>query len=136
VKRCAIAVAGMALLFAGASPAKGPDLARVCGASGCSSIRGDIHVYALLEWTGTGFSLLAAPRPAPYYRFSLFDRGRPVSQLLYVPSQRRIRIWELSVYPYGSSTGPYWRNVTRAGASVLGKATRGLRPFAAPQAWR
>jgi hypothetical protein len=116
--------------------AKGPNLARVCGASGCSAIRGEVAVDGLLAWTGAGFTLLDTPPPAPYYRFTLYDRGQPAWQLLYVPSLHRLRIWELSVYPYGSNMGPYWRSVTAEGARTLAKATRGLDPFPTPGAWR
>jgi hypothetical protein len=119
----------------GAAQAKGPNLARICGASGCSAIRGELTVSALLAWTGTGFTLLDAPRPAPYYRFSLYDRGQPAWQLVYVPARHRIRIGQLDVYPYGSTLGPYWRSVTAEGRRALARATRGLSPFPAPRAW-
>jgi hypothetical protein len=84
---CAIGAAALiALCVAGGAQAKGPNLARACGASGCTTVR------------GAGANIL----------------------LDYAPG----------------SSFPYWRAVTARGAQVFGKLTAGVRPFAAPHAWR
>jgi hypothetical protein len=131
-----LAVLAAAALAAplGAS-AKGPDSASVCGADRCAALRG-AGVPALMDWGGpAGFEQLPAPRRVPFYRMTLYDHGRPAWKLVYAPSVGRVRITQLDVYPFGT-VAPYWRRVTPAGKSVLGRATRGLRPFPALSSWR
>jgi hypothetical protein len=134
-----ITIAAALTVFALATPlvaeAKGPTLARVCGADRCASIRGPA-VRAFLDWGGVaGFEQLPAPRTVPFYRLTLYDRGRPSWRLLYAPSARRVRITQLSVYPF-DTVAPYWRAVPPAGTSAFSRATRGLKPFPAPRSWR
>jgi hypothetical protein len=124
-----------AALAAPAALAKGPDGARACGAHRCTSIRGS-SVGALFDRSGRpGFEQLAAPRRVPYYRVTLYERGKAVWQFLYAPSVSRVRITELGVYPFGP-VAPYWRAVTSAGRAVFGRVVGGLVPFAAPRGWR
>ena len=132
------AAALIALAAAGGAQAKGPDLARACGASGCSTVRGDIHVYSLIEWTYAAFTVAGTPRPAPYYRISLRDHGKLFMTFLYVPSRKVVRVWQNQPGPLYApgSQHPYWRPVTAKGAAALGKAVAGLRPFSPPGAWR
>jgi hypothetical protein len=128
-------LAAAALAAPLAALAKGPDRASVCGADRCGSVRGPA-VAALMDWGGrSGFEQLPAPRRVPFYRLTLYDRGRPAWKLVYAPSVGRVRITQLDVYPFGTIAA-YWRAVTPAGKSALGRATRGLRPFPAPSSWR
>ena len=135
---CALgAVALIALALTGGAQAKGPDLARACGASGCTTVGGDIRVWGLMDWMGATFTLAGVPRPAPYYRFTFSDHGRMFMTLLWAPSRRRMRVLQPAVYPFApGSSHPYWRPVSARGAAVLGRAVAGLKPFSAPRAWR
>jgi hypothetical protein len=131
------AAALIALCAAGSAQAKGPDLARACGASGCATVRGAVAVARLLDWTGPSFTLADVPGPAPYYRITFRDDGRAFMTLLWVPSRHRMRVFQPTVYPFApGSTHPYWRPVSAKGAAVLGQAVGGLRPFRAPSTWR
>jgi hypothetical protein len=130
---CALTV--VVLGVPSAAQAKGPDHARVCGADRCTSLRGPA-VAALLDWGGrSAFEQLPAPRRVPFYRLTLYDRGRPAWKLVYAPSIGRLRISQLDVYPFGS-LAPYWRTVTPDGTSALARATKCLRPFPASSSWR
>ena len=132
------AAALIALCVTGGAQAKGPDVARACGASGCTTVRGDTRVYALIEWTWGTFTLTDTPRPAPYYGIDLRDHGRLSWSLLYVPAKRMIRIWTPAInatYAPGGGS-PYWRPVSAKGARVLRPVIAGLKPFSPPRAWR
>jgi hypothetical protein len=131
------AAALIALSAAGGAQAKGPDLARACGASGCTTVRGAVAVAGLLDWMGSSFSLADVPRPAPYYRIAFRDHGRAFMTLLWVPSRHRMRVFQPVVLPFApGSQYPYWRPVSARGAAVFGQAVAGLRPFSAPRTWR
>ncbi len=134
---CTIGAAALsALAVAGGAQAKGPDTARLCGASGCTTVRGGGGVAGLLDWMGSSFTLVDAPRPGPYYRITLRDRGTLFMTMLWLPSRHRIRVFQ-PVVPFAPDTQhPYWRPVSARGAAVLGRAVAGLRPFSAPRAWR
>ena len=101
-------------------------------------MRDAVRVYKLVEWTYATFTLSNAPKPAPFYRISLRDHGRPFMTFVYVPSQRRVRVWltaDHHTYAPGAG-GPYWRPVNAQGTAALGRAIAGLAPFSAPRAWR
>jgi hypothetical protein len=136
--RVGITAAVVAVLCtAGGAAAKGPDLARACGASGCATVRGPIAVARLLDWMGATFTLSDVPRPAPYYRITFRDHGSAFMTLLYVASRHRMRVLQPAQYPFAAgSSHPYWRPVPARGEAVLGRALAGLRPFSAPRAWR
>jgi len=134
----ALAAAGLAaLVLAAGAQAKGPDAARVCGGSGCTTIRGPLAVAGLLDWMSAEFAVADTPRPAPYYRLTFHDRGRMFMRLVWVPSRHRMQVLQPALYPFApGSQHPYWRSVSDRGASVLARAVAGLRPFSAPRAWR
>ncbi len=126
-----------ALVLAAGAQAKGPDVARACGESGCTTVRGPGAVAELLDWMSAAFTLEDVPRPAPYYRFTFRDRDRMFMTLLWVPSRHRMRVLQPAMYPFApGSQHPYWRAVSRRGAAVLGRAVAGLKPFSAPRVWR
>jgi len=114
----------LALTLAASAAAKGPDRASVCGATHCITLRGDIEVYALLDWKATPFELLDAPRPAPYYAITLRDWGT----ILYVPAQRLMRIDD-------PESPPYWRTLPRYQNARYSKLVRGMAPRPAPRNW-
>jgi hypothetical protein len=127
----------IALSAAGGAQAKGPDLARACGASGCSTVRGDTHVSTLIEWTYAAFTVADTPKPAPFYRITLRDRGKAFLTFLYVPSRKVARVSQSFSPTYApGSWHPYWRPVNAKGAAAFAKALAGLKPFSAPRAWR
>ena len=131
------AAALLALFVTGGAQAKGPDLARACGASGCTTFHGANRVDDLMEWMGAAFTLADAPTPAPFYRISFRDHGKAFMTLLWVPSRHRMRVLQPVVYPFApGSNPPYWRPVSAKGAGVLGRAVEGLRPFSTPRTWR
>jgi len=127
----------VALVLAAGAEAKGPDAARVCGGSGCTTVRGPSAVAGLVDWMTAAFTIADAPRPAPYYRFTFRDRGRIFMTLLWVPSRHRMRVLQPAPYPFApGSQHPYWRAVSPRGEAVLGRAVAGLQPFSARRAWR
>jgi hypothetical protein len=131
------AAAVVALALAGAAQAKGPDLARACGASGCTTLRGPKSVYPLLDWMSAAFMIADTPGPAPYYHITFRDRGSVFMTLIWVPSRHRIRVLQPASYPFApGSQHPYWRAVSAKGAAALAKAVAGLRPFSTPRVWR
>jgi hypothetical protein len=129
--RAIAAAALVALCVVGGAQAKGPDLARVCGASGCTTVRGIAAVQGLLDWMRPTFMVADTPRPAPFYRITLRDHGQPVMRLLYVPSRQRMRVWQPAPYPFApGSQHPYWRSVSARGADLLENAVARLKPSA------
>jgi hypothetical protein len=132
------AAALIALCAAGGAQAKGPDLARACGASGCSTVRGDVRVYTLIDWTYSEFTIATVPKPAPFYRITLRDHGKVFMTFLYVPALKVVRVWQPGFSPRYApgSWHPYWRPVNAEGAAAFRRALAGLKPFSAPHAWR
>ena len=130
------AAALIALCAAGGAPAKGPDLARACGASGCSTVRGEERVDLLIEWTYAAFTVADEPRPSPFYRITLRKRGKDHMTFLYVPSRKLVRVQQAFSPTYApGSQHPYWRPVNAGGAAAFRQALAGLKPFSAPSAW-
>ena len=129
------AAVALAALTSGAAQAKGPNAASVCGASGCTTLRGESAVWPLLSWTSTPFKPRAAPRPAAYYSIRVSDPTGIKWTLLYVPSRRMMRIWQSRVPPYSEPIGPYWRIVPRTAVPQIVRAVAHVRPYAAPKRW-
>lgn len=127
---------GLAAIAIGSAAAKGPNVASVCGASGCVTLRGESMVQPLISWWYTPFAPRAAPRPAPYYSIRLRDPSGIRWSLLYVPARRAIRIWQSRVPPYHQSIGPYWRTVPSSAVPAIRWLLQKLSPHAAPARWR
>ena len=119
-----------------AAAAKGPNVATVCGAKRCTTIRGDLAVAPLLAWQWVPFRTRSAPAPAPYYSIRLHDPGGIDWEFLYVPRHHAVRFWQSRVPPYAQGIGPYWRGLPASAERVFARAVRGLRPLAAPLHWR
>jgi hypothetical protein len=118
-----IVVAVLALALAGSAEAKGPDHAAVCGATRCVTVTGDIHVASLLDWKGTPFMVLDAPKPGPYYEITIRGWGA----ILYVRSRNLIRMRD--------ETGLYWRVLPAYLRPTYTKLVRGMAPRPAPATW-
>jgi hypothetical protein len=102
---------------------------RLCGASGCVTVR-DITTLQILM-TYIGASTAQPPSPAPSFTFAPIPRrDRPSSypRYVYVPSATLVGIR----YPPTPAT---WATVGDA-APVLQQLTAGMRAYAAPNAWR
>jgi hypothetical protein len=128
-------VAGVALTAPGSAAAKGPNFARLCGASGCTTLRGETAVQPLLSWWYTPFFQRGAPAPAPFYRIRITDPSGVKWSLLYVPARHAVRFWQNRVPPYHESIGPYWRSVPGSAVAVMGRLVHKLKPYAAPRRW-
>jgi hypothetical protein len=135
VVRVVALLAAVAAVAAAPSAAKGPNLARVCGSSGCVSIHGESAVQPLMSWWWTPFARRGAPAPAAYYSIRIHDPAGINWVLLYVPARRAMRIWQSRVPPYNESIGPYWRTIPRSAGRGLEAVVRPVRPFAAPRKW-
>jgi hypothetical protein len=129
-------VGGLALLASGSAAAKGPDFARICGASSCTTVRGEFAVQPLISWWYTPFSQRGAPRPAPYYAIKLRDPSGIRWVLLYVPGRHAMRIWQNRVPPYNQAFGPYWRTVPRTAMRAIARLVSKVRPYGAKRSWR
>jgi len=130
-----LVIAVLALALAAGAAAKGPDRASICGATRCVAIEGDRHVYALVDWTASPFSVVDAPTPAPYYAIDILDWGK----LLYLPNRNVIRIWQgphaYGNFAPGSTSAPYWRPLPRSARTLYARLVHGLAPRAAPDRW-
>jgi hypothetical protein len=128
-------IAVLALALAASAAAKGPNRASICGATRCVAIRGDIKVYALVDWMASPFLVADAPKPAPYYAIEIRGWG----ELLYLPNRNVIRVWQgphaYGNFPPGSSSAPYWRSLPRSARTLYARLVRGLAPREAPARW-
>jgi hypothetical protein len=128
------ALAASTLVLVAAAQAKGPNVARICGAAACKEVRGESTLWGIYGWWGQSFSLRGAPRPAPFYRLRLRGGGVTMS-LLYVPKRSAMRIaWRSSV-PGQGEMAPYWRTVPRDAARRIERFTRDLGPNPTPSRW-
>jgi hypothetical protein len=105
------------------------DRLRLCGASGCVTVRDMTTLQILMTYIGAADA--ARPSPAPYFTFAAVRTAEwPTSypRYLYVPSRATVRI----TYPAGVTR---WATVGD-GAQVLRRLTTGIRPYASPRTWR
>jgi hypothetical protein len=130
----------VAFIAAGSATAKGPNVASICGASGCVTLRGESAVQPLASWVVswwyTPFVSRAAPAPAPYYSIRLRDRSSAKWVLVYVPRRHAISVWQRRVPPDGRPIGPYWRTVPKSADPAIRRFVRNLSPYVAPACWR
>jgi hypothetical protein len=132
----AASVFAAALALATAAAAKGPSVATVCGASGCTDVRGERTLWSIYGWWDAPFSHRSAPSPAPFYRFRLRGGDGGVRLLLlYAPSRRAMRISTWSSLSGRAKVGPYWRRVPPDAVTALEPLLVGVRPFRAPPRW-
>lgn len=130
----------LAVVLTGSAGAKGPFEGRLCGSSGCVTLRGYAATAPFTSWWSRPSAQRPAPRPAPFFRIVLRqgvpDGEEPVTwTLLYVPQRAAMRIVQSRVPPYAAGAGPYWRTVPGTARAALQRATRNVAPFAASPSW-
>jgi hypothetical protein len=129
-----VAAGTLAVPVAGA---KGPNVARVCGAGRCVTLRGERVVWPLLAWEYDGpFALLPAPRPAAFYSIRLHDPSGVEWTVLYLPGRHVVRLSQSRTPPYDRGTAAYWRTLPASADASFRRAVRGLAPLPAPAGWR
>ena len=131
----------LAVALAGSAAAKGPFESRLCGSSGCVTLRGYAAAAPFMSWWSRPFAQRPAPRPAPFFRIVLRqdapDGQVPITwTLLYVPKRDAMRIAQNRVPPYAAGVGPYWRTVPGTAVAALERATEGITPYPASPVWR
>src|SRR5919204_4324531 len=105
MRRLLVVVVAAALVAAAPAGAKSPPQGLACGAAGCTAIADRDAVYALTDAQWQPFTLLAAPRPAPYFLVVLYAPD-PLGfswTVAYVPSRHAVKIW------LHNGAGPSWR---------------------------
>jgi hypothetical protein len=132
-------VAAAAVVVPSAS-AKGPDTARICGASGCTTIQ-DVSTVNTLALYTSGFEPRSAPRPAPFFTVeltsSIHDPGAAGWSFLYVPSARALKIVraDFSGGVYDEPTRDSWASLSGEALAAYRRATPVMSPFPADPAW-
>jgi hypothetical protein len=123
------ASAVVVLVVASAAGAKGPMPTRICGSSGCVPLA-EPAAAALAEGLGSPFTLLAPPRPAPFYviRLRRFDDNDPVPRP-WIFARGAIRIAQ-------PGERPYWRTLPAGATTALNKLATRLAPYPASSGWR
>ena len=127
MRRLVVALAVLAL--AAAAEAKGPGTARVCGSSGCITVRNLGTIDGMTALSGP-FQLADAPRPVPFYTVALSDPPPSTFRwsFVYAPSRHLLRISD-------GVTPPYWRRAPTVVARTLARLTRGLEPYPRSRGW-
>jgi hypothetical protein len=131
VRRLLVVAVAAALIAPAAADAKSPPQGLACGAPGCTAIADRDAVYSLMDAQWQPFTLLAAPRPAPYFLVVLYAPD-PLGfswTFAYVPSRHAVKIW------LHNGAGPSWRRTSPALRAPLEAAVRGLTPYRAPRSW-
>ena len=120
--------------------AKGPDTARICGGSGCTTIRDVAVVNALALYT-SGFEPRSEPAAAPFFTVeltsSIHDPGAAGWSFVYVPSARALKIVraEFSGGVYVEPTRDSWVALSDETLAAYRRATPVMAPFPAQPAW-
>jgi hypothetical protein len=135
--RLVAAVVAAGAVCVPAAGAKGPDVARVCGAARCVTLRGERAVWPLLAWQYDGpFALLSAPRPAAFYSIRLHGPSGVDRTVIYLPGRHVVRLSQSRTPPYDRGIGPYWRTLPASADASFRRAVRGLAPLRPPPDWR
>ena len=133
-----LAVVG--LVAAPSAQAKGPDTARICGASGCSEIEDVAQVNVLALYT-SGVEARSEPPAAPFFTVelnsSIHDPGSAGWSFLYVPSARAVKIIraDFSGGVYGPQTTNTWVSLSDDALAAYERATPVMSPFPANEEW-
>jgi hypothetical protein len=140
VTRFACLLAAAVLVVAPEAVAKGPDIVRVCGASGCSEIHDVAEVNALALYT-SGFESRSEPAAAPFFTVhltsSVHDLGNAGWSFLYVPSARALKIIraDFSGGVYDEPTTNSWVSLSDEALAAYQRATPVMSPFPANADW-
>ncbi len=127
-------------LFATTSTAlaKGPDSARLCGATGCVTTRVVEVVNVLALWT-SGFGARAEPASAPFFTVDLTSsRGTKEKwSFLYVPSARAVKVVraDFSGGVYGVQAMNAWVSPSDDVLAVYERETADISPYAGNDGW-
>jgi hypothetical protein len=123
----------LGLVFCSPAGAKGPNVASLCGAGNCATVRDIDSVNHLALYDG--FRQRGVPRVASYFTVELTSsRLRSVDwQFVYVPSRWAIRV-DRADFGYGPSSS-YWVTPTRRALKAYTLATRGVMPYPMPTRW-
>lgn len=126
-----VAVAGAALVAAGAAPAKRISELRICGAESCTTIT-DPTALAEFEASAASFRSIEPAAPASYYSIRLtFDAGNgtlAVRTAFYLRSAGAMRQIDRGT--------AVWTQIPTAERDFLDRTAAGLEPFAVPRVTR
>ena len=130
--------AAAVLIVAPSALAKGPDTARICGESGCTTVDSveDVNVLALYT---SGFQARSEPGAAPFFNVDLTSSfgARAEWSFLYVPSARAVKIIraDFSGGVAGVQTQNSWVTPTPDVLAAYERATDAMSPFPANEQW-
>lgn len=128
----------VALLAVTPALAKGPDLASICGASGCATVDDVEKVNVLALWTA-GFEVRKEPPTAPFFTVELTTTRGAVAKwsYLYVPSARALKIIRADFSGGISGVQPMneWVSPSTGVLAAYDTATAAMSPFPASAGW-
>lgn len=131
-------VCAVALLAATPALAKGPDLASICGASGCATVDDVDRVNVLALWTA-GFEVRKEPPAAPFFTVELTTTRGAVAKwsYLYVPSAHALKIIRADFSGGISGVQPMneWVSPSAEVLAAYDMATAVMSPFPATAGW-
>lgn len=131
-------VCAVALLAVTPALAKGPDLASICGASGCATVDDVEKVNVLALWTA-GFEVRKEPPTAPFFTVELTTTRGAVAKwsYLYVPSARALKIIRADFSGGISGVQPMneWVSPSTEVLGAYETATAAMSPFPASAGW-
>lgn len=131
-------VCAVALLAVTPALAKGPDLASVCGASGCARLDDVDEVNVLALWTA-GFEVRKEPPTAPFFTVELNSTRGAVAKwsYLYVPSAGALKIIRADFSGGISGVQPMneWVSPSTEVLAAYATATAAMSPFPASAGW-
>ena len=126
------------LVTAPSALAKGPDTARICGASGCVTVDDVERVNVLALW-GSALSARREPPPAPFYTVDLTSSFGTKQEwsFLYAPSARAVKVIraDFSGGVYGVQTTNDWLTPPPSVLAAYQRASATLKPFPADAEW-
>lgn len=127
------------LLVVPSALAKGPDTARICGASGCVTVN-DVETVNVLALWGSALSARSQPPPEPFFTVDLtssFGKKQKWS-FLFAPSARAVKVIraDFSGGVYGVTTMNSWVAPADNVVAAYEAAVANVEPFTADAAWR
>lgn len=128
----------VALLAVTPALAKGPDLASICGTSGCATVDDIEEVNVLALWTA-GFEVRKEPPTAPFFTVELTTTRGAVAKwsYVYVPSARALKIIRADFSGGISGVQPMneWVSPSTEVLAAYETATSAMSPFPASAGW-
>lgn len=131
-------VVGLALATAPVANAKGPDTAKICGPSACTTTTTIEDVNVLALW-GSGLDARPEPAPAPFYTVELTStRGSKQEwAFLFVPSARAVKVIraDFSGGVSGVTTQNDWVTPSDDVLAVYDRVAGDVAPHEGSEAW-